>query len=420
MRRLRVVFSAALLALAVAGCQFIDLKQELKEMEKFTAIEGTVVQEGLSDAPVAVALFSDALKRKNLINAQLIDGRTFRFFAPPGKYFLFAFEDRNQDFNYQRDQEPAGFFGDPSPIVLEKGTNRTGIQITLRKNLALPQTDEPAPAADTPVAKKFPKLWVGRRNIGAVAALTDSRFDKKFAAMGLWKPLQYSLELGPGLFLLEPHDPHKTPVLFVHGIGGSPRAWQKMIDSLDRARFQPWIFQYASGLPLKANVEYLFDALTQLRLVHRVDAMHLVAHSMGGLVSQGFLNRHKTGTTDYLKSFTSLSTPWGGHSAAKLGVKFSPAVVPVWRDMAPDSQYLAGIRRSKLPPGLPHYLFFSHKGAEPAARGADDGVVTVASQREPAALRRASKIYGFRTSHVGILSDETVLRIVNATFENGS
>ena len=406
-------------ALAVSGCQFVELKQELKEMEKFTAIEGTIVQEHLNDAPVAVALFSNSLKRKNLINAKLIDGRKFQFFAPPGKYFLFAFEDRNRDFNYQQDREPAGYFGNPSAIVLEKGAHRTGVQILLRPNLVLPTSDEPAPAADTPLANKFPKLWAGRRNVGAVTALTDSRFDKKFATMGLWKPLQYSLELGPGLFLLAPHDAAKTPVLFVHGIGGSPRAWQTMIDSLDRDRFEPWIFQYASGLPLNANVEFLFDAVTQLRLVHRVDAMHLVAHSMGGLVSQGFLNRHKTGTAGYLKSFTSLSTPWGGHNAAKLGVKFSPVVVPVWRDIAPASDYLAKLRQSALPPGLPHYLFFGHRDAQADTKGADDGVVTVASQREPSALRRASKIYGVRTSHAGILSDMTVLRIFNAMLNHG-
>lgn len=190
-----------------------------------------------------------------------------------------------------------------------------------------------------------------------------------------------------------------------------------MIDSLDRDRFQAWIFQYASGLPLHANVEYLFDAVTQLRLVNGVAAMHLVAHSMGGLVSQGFLNRHKTGTAGYLKSFISLSTPWGGHSAAKLGVEYSPAVVPVWRDMAPDSKYLAGIRNTTLPPGLPHYLFFSHTGGQADNLGRDDGVVTVASQREPSALRRASKIYGIRTSHVGILSDKTVHRLLNGILE---
>lgn len=222
---MRVVCSAVLAALVLSGCQFIELKQELKEMKKFTVIEGTIVQEGLSDSPVAVALFSNALKRKNLVNARLFDGRKFRFAAPPGKYFLFAFEDRNRDFDYQPNIEPAGFFGNPSPIVLEKGIHRSGIQITLQANLAIPGADEPAPAADTPLARKFPKLWVGRRNIGALAALTDRRFDKRFATMGLWKPLQYSLELGPGLFLLEPHDPKKTPVLFVHGIGGSPRAW---------------------------------------------------------------------------------------------------------------------------------------------------------------------------------------------------
>ncbi len=94
------------------------------------------------------------------------------------------------------------------------------------------------------------------------------------------------MEVGPGLFLLEPYDPNKIPVLFVHGINGTPLDWRTIIESLDRRRFQPWILAYASGLPLEANAKYMIEAVTQLRFKYGFESLFLVAHSMGGLVSQ--------------------------------------------------------------------------------------------------------------------------------------
>ena len=362
--------TVAVLFLSTAGCQFVDLDRDLKEMEKFTFIEGEILLDVPSKSPVAVALFSDSLTRKNLINAKLIDGRKFRFGVPPGNYFIFAFEDKNRDFHYQPKDEEAGFYGDPSAIVLSKGVSRKDVRVRLHRNLVIPNAQEPEPATNKPDSQRFPKLWAGRKNVGAVASLADRRFDKSYATTGLWEPLRFSLEFGPGLFMLQTYDPGKIPVLFVHGIGDTPRSWGPIIDRLDSARFQPWVYHYASGLPLHANATYLFEAATQLRLQHNVRNMYLVAHSMGGLVSQAFINRHAAGSADYLKLFVTLSTPWAGHSAAQLGVKYSPAVVPVWRDMAPTSAFLARLQKSQLPHHLPHHLFFSYVGSKAASPGA--------------------------------------------------
>ena len=45
-------------------------------------------------------------------------------------------------------------------------------------------------------------------------------------------------------------DPDKIPVLFVHGIGGTPLDWKYLAKGLDRHRFQPWFYYYPSGLRL--------------------------------------------------------------------------------------------------------------------------------------------------------------------------
>jgi len=402
-------FHVVLLSIALAGCQFIDLGDELEEMQTFSAISGNIEQDQPSDNPVAVALFSEVLERDHLFDAQLLESRDFRFGAPPGKYFIFAFEDTNRDFRLQPD-EPAGYYGNPTAIALEAGSDRTGIRIILRRGISLPDAGRPDAATRTNHQAQFPKLWAGRKNIGALASLDDHRFDDDYAKMGVWEPLRFTLDIGPGLFLLEPYDPNKTPVLFVHGIEGTPQVWRSMIEGLDRRRFQPWVFSYASGLPLDATARYMYSAVTQLRLLHGFENLYLVAHSMGGLVCQAFIDRYRDDEDRYLKLFVTLSTPWAGHSAAQLGVDYAPAVVPVWRDMAPQSAFLAAQRRSRLPEDLPYHLLFSYRGGLSSV--ANDGSVTLASQLDSAAQARAERLYGFDTGHVEILSDEDAMGLL--------
>lgn len=409
----RVFLAVMAMSLLLASCKFEELGRELIQMEKFSTISGAVVQDTPSDRPVAVALFADSMKLENLVDVQLIASREFRFTAPPGRYFIFAFEDGNQDFRYQR-QEPAGYFGDPSPIVLETGSSRSDISISLRRNLPLPNGNGRIEKRED---STLPKLWRGRKNIGAIASLNDTRFDDERARMGLWEPLRYSFEVGPGLYMLEPYDPKKIPVLFVHGIEGSPRAWRPIVEKLDRARFQPWFLSYASGLPIEANARYMFGAISQLRLLHGFDSLYIVAHSMGGLVSQAFIDSYRAGRGKYLKLFVTISTPWGGHDAAQLGVDYAPAVVPVWRDMVPGSAFLAGTEKNDNFVGLPYHLLFSYRGGGLPSRTANDGSVTVASQLNPSAQSRADKIHGFDAGHVEILSDVRAIELLNTILE---
>ena len=74
---------------------------------------------------------------------------------------------------------------------------------------------------------------------------------------------------------------------------------------------------------------------------------------MGGLVSRGFLQRyHAGGGKAAISLFVSIATPWDGHKAAELGVKTAPAVVRVWIDMAPGSDYLRSLYADD--PGVPY------------------------------------------------------------------
>jgi pimeloyl-ACP methyl ester carboxylesterase len=395
-----------LAGLAVAGCQFADLDRDLKQFETFGKIEGRIVRQSASDGPVAVALFLDRLDRAELLSAKLVTAGAFDFIVPPGRYALFAFEDQNRDFRYQPG-EPAGFAGDPEPVQIQTGENRSDLVIALEEGFELPERIRQHPEPESDAAPQ--KLWAGRQNIGAIATLGDPRFDEDVAKMGLWEPLRFSLDVGPGLYLLEPYTPAKIPVLFVHGINGSPRDWAPIIDRLDRDRFQPWFLAYASGLPLEMNARYLFETVKQLQLLHDFKELHLVAHSMGGLVSKSLLQRYSAVGGISVKSFITLSTPWAGHDAAQIGIDYAPAIVPAWRDLAPSSEFLATLRDAKNTAAVPHYLLFSYRSGGLPSRTANDGSVTVASQLDPAAQAGATRVYGFNVGHNEILSDTAAL-----------
>ena len=58
-----------------------------------------------------------------------------------------------------------------------------------------------------------------------------------------------------GLYILQPYDPDRIPVIFVHGLISTPQMWLNVINELNadpvlRARYQYWVFAYPTGNPL--------------------------------------------------------------------------------------------------------------------------------------------------------------------------
>ncbi|MDR3638820.1 MAG: alpha/beta fold hydrolase [Isosphaeraceae bacterium] len=101
-----------------------------------------------------------------------------------------------------------------------------------------------------------------------------------------------------GLYMLRPYEPGKIPLVFVHGLVSSPRAWAQTINELRNCaaladRYQLWVFLYPTGLPIPGSAAQLREALTQVRdhvdPAHSdpaMDRMVLVGHSMGGILSK--------------------------------------------------------------------------------------------------------------------------------------
>ncbi|MFO0830142.1 MAG: alpha/beta fold hydrolase [Phycisphaerales bacterium] len=104
-------------------------------------------------------------------------------------------------------------------------------------------------------------------------------------------------EIG-GLYMLEPFDPNRIPVIFVHGLVSSPLTWREMVNDLESdpavgSRFQFWFFLYPTGQPFALSAAALRNELDDVRRVcdpegtcAALDQIVLIGHSMGGLVSR--------------------------------------------------------------------------------------------------------------------------------------
>ena len=100
-----------------------------------------------------------------------------------------------------------------------------------------------------------------------------------------------------GIYLIHPYDPNKIPILFVHGLLGTPLSWQNLTNDLCSdpkvlEHYQPWFFLYPTGQPmLESSAQLREDLLATQRLFDAsgsaIASRHVVvvAHSMGGLLA---------------------------------------------------------------------------------------------------------------------------------------
>ena len=121
-----------------------------------------------------------------------------------------------------------------------------------------------------------------RTDVFALFAMLDANFAEQFE----------------GLYMLEPYDPDKIPVVMVHGLASSPLTWLEMFNDLRadpalRDRYQFWFYLYPSGQPFWISANQMREELTGMQKHFdpeqknwALNQMVLVGHSMGGLVSR--------------------------------------------------------------------------------------------------------------------------------------
>jgi pimeloyl-ACP methyl ester carboxylesterase len=220
------------------------------------------------------------------------------------------------------------------------------------------------------------------------------------------------------VYVLEPYDRRRTPVLFIHGVNGSPHDFQYLLDRLDQDRYQPWLVHYADDDGLEPVTEQLQEALAELKARYGVRSVAIVAYSMGGLIARDLLLRRQRAALPAVPLLITLSTPWDGHPGAAIGARLALVPAPAWRDMAPGSAYLTSLfgdgrgARRKLPHETQHHLLFSYRKGRVSLGASGDEVVSVASQLLESAQAQAARIYGFDVTHTGILRDAEVAALV--------
>jgi pimeloyl-ACP methyl ester carboxylesterase len=113
---------------------------------------------------------------------------------------------------------------------------------------------------------------------------------RKQELSAMFKPSQHEGEAR--LARLQPYDPKKIPVLFIHGLSNSQATWVPMIESLRndpviRQNYQFWVFSYPTGAPYPIPAASLRRQLDQLRQQHPDHKdIFVVGHSMGGMISR--------------------------------------------------------------------------------------------------------------------------------------
>jgi pimeloyl-ACP methyl ester carboxylesterase len=94
-----------------------------------------------------------------------------------------------------------------------------------------------------------------------------------------------------GLYFLQPYDPDRIPIVFIHGLMSTPFTWVEAMNGLQadpeiRKHYQFWVFGYPTGNPI------LYSALRLREELAKVDKEYpnhrpyvLIGHSMGGILS---------------------------------------------------------------------------------------------------------------------------------------
>jgi pimeloyl-ACP methyl ester carboxylesterase len=361
-----------------------------------------------------IALYTEHPEGMKLLQMRTpATGEAAIFFVPVADYRIAAFEDSNGDFIYQAG-EPAQEIGEIQVNSKAQDSEQGYVFYELPAVTLLLDSDYHFDfPVDLSLQSLDKKIERARNNFLKVKTWDDPRFSPESIQQGMWEPLSFEEQIGYGLYLLEPLDLSKQPVLFVHGINGSPTQFRTLVESLGD-QYQALLYQYPSGFPLDHSAYILHVGISEFLKRYSISRLPIVAHSMGGLVARGTITSSGEGTAATLSPFISLSTPWLGHEAARLGVEWSPTVAPVWRSMVPNSKYQQRIFSNPIPKTIDHHLFFSfaHKSGGPSK--GDDGVVTVKSQLGYQAQTEASTIYGIDDTHNGILTNPCVISWITA------
>jgi pimeloyl-ACP methyl ester carboxylesterase len=351
------------------------------------------------NGPILLLAVTDQFKKREIAARSPMQTPLdyYQIHLPEGVYDLYFFADLDGN-GYFEAHENVGRI--PAPVTIAKNKVKDGLSIIgpdLKLDLVHPVK------TDLVFREKV------RQHSYVYESLDDDFFAPRYGEIGVYDFKVFMAHTQQYIFSFEKLDPQKTHVIFVHGVGGTPRDFKYLVEGINRQRYQPWFYFYPSGLPLKKLGANLANIIrySSANNSSRPQRLIIVAHSMGGLVALSTINHMlDVDNVKHLKGYVSFNSPYGGVDSAASGLKYAPAVVPAWHDVATGSQFLKELYASKAHKEIPFFLFFGYNTG-----ASSDGTITLQSQLEGNIHLAASKSYGFNTSHVGILNDARVRQV---------
>jgi pimeloyl-ACP methyl ester carboxylesterase len=231
--------------------------------------------------------------------------------------------------------------------------------------------------------------------------------------LGLYDPAAF-IEAAPTMFYaLEEDLAHKVPVIFVHGIGGSPAEFRSLIERMDRTRYKPWLYFYPSGGDLAQLARLFRDIFLSGSVIALGDTpIVIVAHSMGGLLVREALNQCEHGSCgNRVTLLITVATPFGGMPSAHAGVARAPLVPPAWRALDPSGSFIQALFRHPLPEATTHHLIYTYRRSADSTQGTD-GVVPLSSQLASGARTKAAMLHGFKSGHTEVLHNPAAITCI--------
>jgi len=422
MRRITVIaFVAIISASVLCGCGYARMSFNKSHGERWPSLSarkaanpernfivaGKMQLDPARRIPLAVVAVSDDLMSNELVDMYMVNAPShYSLYLPPGTYKLVVFADLNGNMKFHR-SEMVGKYGDDGKLVLvgKEGGVVTGIDI----HIDLENPTDSGFRFHRRVRKRLSHISLD----SITKSLGDPLFSERMGELGIYNPADFMRKVPSMLYTIE-GDNNKIPVVFVHGVGGTPANWKFISSRLDRDRFHPWFFYYPSGESLEKSAEVLYWILEENFPYEQVV---LVAHSMGGLVSRATLDMYaRQRRSDYITTYISLSTPYNGVESAKMAVN-NPVSAPSWLNIAPSSDFLFQYSQNGLVPGhVDFHLFFAY--GEGFAQQCGDGTIDLQSQLPWHTQLLARGIFGFDVTHAGILTNEQVAIRLNAILKS--
>ncbi|CAH6847984.1 Alpha/beta hydrolase [Vibrio chagasii] len=392
----RLISTVLLLSSLLSGCgNFRNLSNEIEAIDSITNQYMITLNQPASGSAVVIEQIKDINKSEVDGYDGIIDSDSIHLHVSNNIHYLLIFEDKNQDLTLQADE---AF----SVINLRDHEDRSTIEVSLTVN----ESEAPRAFVDRSLSSLL-KIELDLVDIGTVVDLSNPPFEKENAKLGMWQPLTFLLEDNAGLYFLSEYDPNKIPILFVHGINATALDFAPLIQKIDQSKYQIWVFNYPSGLSLSLNSKGLNNLLHTVVSEYKNQQLHVVAHSMGGLIVTNSIRQCRIGQLcDFVSSVTTISSPFGGVESAKQGVEYSPVVMPAWVDLNPDGKFIADLFIDSSKIHIPHFLAFGYNSGELFNTNSNDGVINLSSQLSRPAQLHASQILGYNENHLSILDND--------------